>query len=205
MMVEECLAPVMWARLPVRNACNISGGCSPHGPHLAMGCTSTVVRAAHVGPADGRDHRVQHRLGGDYNDDFELPDTESTTAQDLLGELSGTAGTGRRARGPGRLEPRVRLRSPTRRTQQAMTRSADRGLQVAGVHVRASPRSATRSGATARAAGRPGRRRSGRAQGAGQSGGVSHPRSRRPEAQPAPWRTSARPASAPTARSPTRP
>ncbi|MFL6288013.1 MAG: MMPL family transporter [Actinomycetes bacterium] len=32
--------------------------------------------------------------GGDYNDDFELPDTESTTAQDLLGELSGTAGTG---------------------------------------------------------------------------------------------------------------
>ena len=33
-------------------------------------------------------------LGGDYNDDFKLPDTESTTAQDLLSELSGTAGTG---------------------------------------------------------------------------------------------------------------
>ncbi|MEO8329818.1 MAG: MMPL family transporter, partial [Candidatus Nanopelagicales bacterium] len=33
-------------------------------------------------------------FGGDYNDNFELPDTESTTAQDLLGELSGTAGTG---------------------------------------------------------------------------------------------------------------
>ena len=32
--------------------------------------------------------------GGEYNDDFELPNTESTTAQDLLGELSGTAGTG---------------------------------------------------------------------------------------------------------------
>jgi RND superfamily putative drug exporter len=32
--------------------------------------------------------------GGDYNDNFELPDTESTTAQDLLSDLSGTAGTG---------------------------------------------------------------------------------------------------------------
>ena len=32
--------------------------------------------------------------GGDYNDNFELPDTESTTAQELLSELSGTAGTG---------------------------------------------------------------------------------------------------------------
>jgi hypothetical protein len=34
------------------------------------------------------------QFGGEYNDDFELPNTESTTAQDLLGELSGTAGTG---------------------------------------------------------------------------------------------------------------
>ncbi len=33
-------------------------------------------------------------FGGDYNDDFKLPDTESTTAQDLLSGLSGTAGTG---------------------------------------------------------------------------------------------------------------
>ncbi len=33
-------------------------------------------------------------FGGEYNDDFELPDTESTTAQDLLGQLSGSAGTG---------------------------------------------------------------------------------------------------------------
>ena len=33
-------------------------------------------------------------IGGEYNDDFELPDTESTQAQELLGELSGTAGTG---------------------------------------------------------------------------------------------------------------
>ena len=32
--------------------------------------------------------------GGEYNDEFELPNTESTTAQDLLGELSGSAGTG---------------------------------------------------------------------------------------------------------------
>jgi hypothetical protein len=32
--------------------------------------------------------------GGEYNDDFELPNTESTTAQELLGELSGSAGTG---------------------------------------------------------------------------------------------------------------
>ena len=32
--------------------------------------------------------------GGEYNDDFELPNTESTTAQELLSELSGTAGTG---------------------------------------------------------------------------------------------------------------
>ena len=32
--------------------------------------------------------------GGNYNDNFELPDTESTTAQDLLGQLSGGAGTG---------------------------------------------------------------------------------------------------------------
>ena len=34
------------------------------------------------------------RFGGDYNDNFELPDTESTTAQDLLSDLSGGAGTG---------------------------------------------------------------------------------------------------------------
>ena len=34
------------------------------------------------------------QFGGEYNDDFELPNTESTTAQDLLGELSGSAGTG---------------------------------------------------------------------------------------------------------------
>ena len=34
------------------------------------------------------------RFGGDYNDNFELPDTESTTAQDLLAKLSGGAGTG---------------------------------------------------------------------------------------------------------------
>ncbi|MEO8106788.1 MAG: MMPL family transporter [Actinomycetes bacterium] len=32
--------------------------------------------------------------GGEYNDDFELPNTESTTAQELLSELSGSAGTG---------------------------------------------------------------------------------------------------------------
>ena len=34
------------------------------------------------------------RFGGDYNDNFELPDTESTTAQELLADLSGGAGTG---------------------------------------------------------------------------------------------------------------
>jgi len=34
------------------------------------------------------------RFGGDYNDNFALPDTESTTAQDLLSQLSGGAGTG---------------------------------------------------------------------------------------------------------------
>ena len=28
------------------------------------------------------------RFGGDYNDNFELPDTESTTAQNLLADLS---------------------------------------------------------------------------------------------------------------------
>ena len=33
-------------------------------------------------------------FGGDYNDNFELPDTESTTAQNLLEDLSGSAGTG---------------------------------------------------------------------------------------------------------------
>ena len=33
-------------------------------------------------------------FGGDYNDNFELPDTESTTAQELLAELAGGAGTG---------------------------------------------------------------------------------------------------------------
>ena len=31
---------------------------------------------------------------GDYNDNFNLPDSESTTAQDLLKDLSGGAGTG---------------------------------------------------------------------------------------------------------------
>ncbi|MFI5099429.1 MAG: MMPL family transporter [Actinomycetes bacterium] len=34
------------------------------------------------------------KFGGDYNDNFQLPDTESTTAQDLLSNLSGGAGTG---------------------------------------------------------------------------------------------------------------
>ncbi len=34
------------------------------------------------------------RFGGDYNNNFTLPDTESTTAQKLLSELSGGAGTG---------------------------------------------------------------------------------------------------------------
>src|SRR4051812_37664729 len=35
------------------------------------------------------------RFGGDYNDNFQLPDTESTTAQDLLQQLQGGgAGTG---------------------------------------------------------------------------------------------------------------
>jgi RND superfamily putative drug exporter len=34
------------------------------------------------------------QFGGEYNDDFELPDTESTKAQELLGELTGSAGTG---------------------------------------------------------------------------------------------------------------
>jgi putative drug exporter of the RND superfamily len=34
------------------------------------------------------------KFGGDYNNNFQLPDTESTTAQDLLSKLSGGAGTG---------------------------------------------------------------------------------------------------------------
>jgi putative drug exporter of the RND superfamily len=34
------------------------------------------------------------RFGGEYNNNFQLPDTESTTAQDLLSKLSGGAGTG---------------------------------------------------------------------------------------------------------------
>src|SRR3954470_20233048 len=34
------------------------------------------------------------RFGGDYNNNFQLPHTESTTAQDLLSKLSGGAGTG---------------------------------------------------------------------------------------------------------------
>src|SRR3954452_23325548 len=35
------------------------------------------------------------KFGGDYTDNFQLPDTESTTAQDLLSKLSGGgAGTG---------------------------------------------------------------------------------------------------------------
>ncbi len=33
-------------------------------------------------------------VGGNYNDNFQLPDTESTTAQNLLEDLSGSAGTG---------------------------------------------------------------------------------------------------------------
>src|SRR3954451_8087321 len=33
-------------------------------------------------------------IGGNYNDNFQLPDTESTTAQNLLQDLSGSAGTG---------------------------------------------------------------------------------------------------------------
>ncbi len=34
------------------------------------------------------------KFGGDYNNNFELPDTESTTAQNLLSDLQGGAGTG---------------------------------------------------------------------------------------------------------------
>ena len=34
------------------------------------------------------------RFGGDYSNNFQLPDTESTTAQNLLSKLSGGAGTG---------------------------------------------------------------------------------------------------------------
>jgi putative drug exporter of the RND superfamily len=34
------------------------------------------------------------RFGGEYNNNFQLPDTESTTAQDLLSKLSAGAGTG---------------------------------------------------------------------------------------------------------------
>ncbi len=34
------------------------------------------------------------KFSGDYNDNFNLPDSESKTAQDLLSELSGGAGTG---------------------------------------------------------------------------------------------------------------
>ena len=43
----------------------------------------------------GRGRLPRGRFGGDYNDNFELPDTESTTAQELLADLSGGgAGTG---------------------------------------------------------------------------------------------------------------
>ncbi len=54
-------------------------------PWLALGTWLALIAVIVV---------LATQFGGDYNDNFELPDTESTTAQDLLGELSGSAGTG---------------------------------------------------------------------------------------------------------------
>ena len=78
------------------------------------------------------------QFGGDYNDNFELPDTESTTAQDLLAELSGGgAGTGRRPRGPGRVA-RGRPGPVTDAAAEAADdRAAHRAVDVAGRLLRA--------------------------------------------------------------------
>jgi RND superfamily putative drug exporter len=54
-------------------------------PWLALGTWIALMAAIIV---------LSIQFGGEYNDDFELPNTESTKAQELLGELSGSAGTG---------------------------------------------------------------------------------------------------------------
>ena len=62
------------------------------------------------------------RFGGDYNDNFQLPDTESTTAQDLLAKLSGGAGTGTG------LEGQVVWKPQTGKTTDAAPKAAVTGL-----------------------------------------------------------------------------
>lgn len=63
------------------------------------------------------------RFGGDYNDNFELPDTESTTAQNLLADLSGGgAGTG------AGLEGQVVWRSDSGRATDASPKATMTGL-----------------------------------------------------------------------------
>ena len=135
------------------------------------------------------------KFGGDYNDNFELPDTESSTAQDLLGTLSGGAGTG------AGLDGQIVWKADTGSVNDAATKAAMTELLteasktpgVACVYTPfgdpmgdGCPEPAANQGGGTRARGRASSRR-------------CHPRARRPRP------TSARPASAPTRRSPTRP
>ena len=79
------------------------------------------------------------RFGGDYNDNFELPDTESTTAQDLLADLSGGgAGTGAGLEGQVVWRP-ASGQATDDAPKAAMTRPAHRAVDVAGRVVRDHP------------------------------------------------------------------
>ena len=67
------------------------------------------------------------KFGGDYNDNFELPDTESSTAQDLLGTLSGGAGTG------AGLDGQIVWKADTGSVNDAATKAAMTELLTAGL------------------------------------------------------------------------
>ena len=133
-------------------------------------------------------------FGGDYNDNFELPDTESTTAQELLADLSGGAGTGAGLEGQVVWKPESG-HGHRRTAEAAMTDLLTELSSSPGVACVLTPYGEPLGSAC------PERPRT-RAQG-GQQGGEQPQQQLSPEAEGARSRTSGRPASALMAPSPT--